>query len=83
MLDKLLGDRKYFKLLFIVYLFINTLALGYFGITFNPLCLFVFGYGAIILIYSFIKGEFFYSKNHLLIIGLYGLLLFIDRKSVV
>ena len=52
MLDKLLGDRKYFKLLFIVYLFTNTLALGYFGITFNPLCLFVFGYGAIILIYS-------------------------------
>ena len=34
MLDKLLGDRKYFKLLFIVYLFTNTLALGYFGITF-------------------------------------------------
>lgn len=77
MLDKLLGDRKYFKLLFIVYLFTNTLALGYFGITFNPLCLFVFGYGIVIFIYNLIKGEFFYSKNHLLIIGLYGLLLFI------
>ena len=66
MLDKLLGDRKYFKL-----------ALGYFGITFNPLCLFVFGYGIVIFIYNLIKGEFFYSKNHLLIIGLYGMLLFI------
>ena len=32
MLDKILGDRKYFKLLFIFYVFINTLALGYFGI---------------------------------------------------
>ncbi len=77
MLDKLLGDRKYFKILFIIYLFTNTLALGYFGIQFNPLCLIVFGYAFLIMIYSLIKGELVYSKNHLLLIGLYGVLLFI------
>ena len=77
MLDKLLGDRKYFKILFIIYLFTNTLALGYFGIQFNPLCLIVFGYAFLIMIYSLIKGELVYSKNHLLVIGLYGVLLFI------
>ena len=77
MLDKILGDRKYFKLLFIFYVFINTLALGYFGIDFNPLSIIVLIYGGLIFIYSIIKNEFFYTKNHLLLIGLYGILLFI------
>lgn len=75
MLDKVLGDRKYFKLLFIFYVFINTLALGYFGIDFNPLSVIVLIYGALIIFYNIIKNEFFYSKNHLLLIGLYGILL--------
>ena len=77
MLDKILGERKYFKLLFIFYVFINTLALGYFGIDFNPLSIVVLIYGTLILIYSIIKNQFFYSKNHLLLIGLYGILLFV------
>lgn len=47
MLDKILGERKYFKLLFIFYVFINTLALGYFGIDFNPLSIVVLIYGDI------------------------------------
>lgn len=75
MLEKILGTRKYFKLLFIFYLFTNTLALGYFGIQFNPLCLVVFGYAFLILVYSLFKGELIYTKNHLLVIGLYGVLL--------
>ena len=73
MLDKILGERKYFKLLFIFYVFINTLALGYFGIDFNPLSIVVLIYGTLILIYSIIKNQIFYSKNHLLLIGLYGI----------
>lgn len=77
MLDKILGERKYFKLLFIFYVFINTLALGYFGIDFNPLSIVVLIYGTLIMIYSIIKNQFFYSKNHLLLIGLYGILLFV------
>ncbi len=75
MVNELLGNRKYFKLLFIVYVFTNTLALGYFGITFNPLCILVGIYGLVILLYGLLKGEIFYSKNHLLVILLYGCLL--------
>ncbi|MEG0366393.1 MAG: O-antigen ligase family protein [Coprobacillus sp.] len=74
-LNEMLGNRKYFKLLFIVYVFTNTLALGYYGIDFNPLSIIVFGYGIIILIHDLIKKELFYSKNHMLLIMLYGVLL--------
>lgn len=77
MLDKILGDRKYFKMLMILYVFTNTLALGYFGIHFNPLCVIVFIYGIILLVYQLFKGELVYSKNHILLIGLYGVLLLI------
>lgn len=76
MIEKLLGDRKYFKILFAVYMFINTLALGYFGIQRNPLSYIVLIYGFLILVYGLIKGEIIYSRNHLLVIGLYGVLLF-------
>ena len=77
MINELLGKRKYFKLLFIFYVFTNTLALGYFGITFNPLCLVVALYGVCIIGYSLYKKELIFSKNHLLLIGLYGVLLFV------
>ncbi|MEG0408635.1 MAG: O-antigen ligase domain-containing protein, partial [Bacilli bacterium] len=76
-LNNILGNRKYFKLLFIIYVFTNTLALGYFGISFNPLSVLVFVYGIVILIYDLIKKEIFYSKNHMLLILLYGVLLLI------
>ncbi|MFR7592491.1 MAG: O-antigen ligase family protein [Longibaculum sp.] len=74
-MEKILVKRKYFKLLFIVYVFINTLALGYFGININPLFIIVMIYGLSIIIFNLIKGEIFYSKNHLLLIALYGILL--------
>ena len=75
MLDVILGERKYFKLLFIVYVFINTLAIGYFNISFNPLGIVVIIYGLMILLYGLLNKELVYSKNHLLLIGIYGLLL--------
>lgn len=74
-MDVIFGQRKYFKLLFIVYVFINTLALGYFGISSNPLGVFILIYGFLILLYELFKGELLYSKNHLLLMGLYGILL--------
>lgn len=76
-MEKYLAERKYFKLLFIVYVFTNTLALGYLGIDFNPLVIPVIIYGVVQIIYGLIKKEIVYSKNHLMVIGLYGLLLFI------
>lgn len=91
MLKKLI-NRTYFKLLFILYVFINTLALGYFGITSNPLYLVVFIYGAFVLIHDLFKKELIYSKNHLLLTFLYGTLLciatyynksFTDRTSYI
>lgn len=77
LMEEILGKRKYFKLLMIVYVFMNTLALGYFGINTNPLFIVVMIYGLCIILYNLIKGELFYSKNHLLLIGLYGILLLI------
>ena len=77
MLNQILGKRKYFKLLFILYVFINTLALGYFGIDFNPLSIVVLVYGIFIFVYNVIKKDIFYTNNHLLLISLYGILLFV------
>lgn len=77
MIEHIFGERKYFKILFVIYVFSNTLALGYFGITFNPLSLLVLGYGLMILVYQLFQGELLYSKNHLLLMGLYSFLLLI------
>lgn len=74
MFEKLI-NRTNFKLLFIFYVFINTLALGYFGIQTNPLYIVVFIYGAIVLLYDLLKKEVIYSKNHLILIFLYEALL--------
>lgn len=76
-MEKYLRDRKYFKLLFIIYVFTNTLALGYLGVDFNPLAIPIIIYGVILIIYGLIKKEIIYSKNHLMIIGLYGVLLLV------
>lgn len=76
-MEKFLCDRKYFKLLFVVYMFINTLALGYFNISSNILAYSLITYGLMIIFYSIYKKEIFYNRNHLVLIGLYGLLLFI------
>lgn len=78
MLEKILGDRRWFKLLFIFYVFTNTLALGYYGIENTWLAGFVFLCAVVLIIYDLWKGELLYSKNHLLLIAMYGVLLCIS-----
>ena len=49
-------SRKYFKLAFIIYAFINTLALGYLGFNLNILLFIMIGWGGLIigcLLYTF------------------------------
>ncbi len=74
---RLLTNRKYFLLFFIFYVFMNTLSLGYFGITRNPLYVVVFAWGLLILGNDLIRKQLFYKNSHLGIIGLYGVILFI------
>jgi len=74
-MNQIFLQRKYFKILFIIYMLTNTLALGYFDIQFNPLSLIVIIYGVCIILYSLVQKELIYSKNHLLLVTLYGLLL--------
>lgn len=70
-------SRKYFKLFFIFYVFLNTLSLKYLGIDRNPLYVIVFIWGLAILGYDFYKKQLFYKNSHLGLIGLYGVILLI------
>ncbi|MDD3049489.1 MAG: O-antigen ligase family protein [Bacilli bacterium] len=70
-------NRKYFKLFFIFYVFLNTLSLKYLGIERNPLYIIVFIWGGIILIYDLYKKQLFYKNSHLGLIGMYGIILLI------
>lgn len=74
---KQLCYRKYFKLFFIFYVFLNTLSLKYLGIERNPLFAIVFIWGIVILGYDLFKKQLFYKQSHLGLIGLYGLILLI------
>ncbi|NBK97552.1 MAG: O-antigen ligase domain-containing protein [Erysipelotrichia bacterium] len=68
-------NRKYFKLFFIFYVFLNTLSLQYFGIERNPLYPIVFLWGILILGYDLYKKQLFYKNSHLGLIGMYGIIL--------
>ena len=72
---QIITKRKYFRLFFIFYVFVNTLSLGYFGISKNPLAAIVFIWGAIILGYDLYKKQLFFKNSHLGIIGLFGVIL--------
>lgn len=76
MLKKVFGERTYFRLFFIFYMFTNTLALGYFKITINPLSYIVFGWATILLLYELFTKQFS-RKGYVLFILTYGLLLLI------
>lgn len=68
-------NRTYYRLFFIFYVFTNSLALGYFGITINPLGYIAIIWGCILLLYELWKKQLLFAKNHLLLIVLYGCLL--------
>ena len=64
-----------FKIIFIIYMFTNTLALGYVGITINWLFLPILIW-AVVLIISDIKNKSFFIKNHWMFF--YGLILLVS-----
>lgn len=61
-------NRKYYKLCFIIYMFINTLALGYLGIETNYLFLPLLLWGVIIFIHDIYQKEFKLNSYSLLMI---------------
>ena len=75
MKTNIFAERTYYRLFFIFYIFTNTLALGYCGITTNPLGYIAIVWGFGLLIYELWKKQLFFTKNHLLLIVLYGCLL--------
>ena len=68
-------NRKYFKLCFIIYMFINTLALGYLGIEINYLFIPLLIWAVIIIIHDIYKKEFRLTKNYSILMIIQGLIL--------
>lgn len=75
-MQKLILFRKYFKLAFILYVFINTLALGYLGIENNVLAIIIIIWALIIFINDIIHKEITINKDFILI-NSYGIILFL------
>ena len=74
-MQKFILSRTYFKFAFIVYAFINTLALGYLGVNINVLSIFMIIWGGIIVIVDSRHHEIdYHDSSFILIIG-YGLIL--------
>ena len=70
-------NRKYYKLCFIIYMFINTLALGYFGIEINYLFLPLLLWAVIIVIHDIYKKEFGIKNNYSILMMIQGIVLLI------
>lgn len=68
-------NRKYYKLCFIIYMFINTLALGYLGIEINYLFLPLFIWAIIIIVHDIYKKEFKIKKNYSILMIAQGIIL--------
>lgn len=73
-MQKFILSRKYFKLVFILYGYINTLALGYLGIENNILAIFIIMWATIILINDLIHKEIAINKD-MILINCYGIIL--------
>lgn len=68
-------NRKYYKLCFIIYMFINTLALGYLGIETNYLFVPLLIWALIIIVHDIYKKEFVLKKNYSVLMIIQGLIL--------
>ncbi|WP_455684270.1 O-antigen ligase family protein [Thomasclavelia sp.] len=68
-------NRKYYKLCFIIYMFINTLALGYLGIEINYLFIPLLIWALVIIIHDIYKKEFKIKKNYSLLMIIQGIVL--------
>ena len=74
---KIILSRKNYKICFIIYVFINTLALGYLGIDINPLSYLMLIWGGILISYDLITRQINFQDINFLLISVYGLLLFL------
>lgn len=74
---KMVFNRKYYKLFFIIYMFINTLALGYFGIDTNYLFVPLLLWAILIIAHDIYKKEFKLTKNYSLLMIAQGIVLLI------
>lgn len=72
---KNLLSRKNFKIGFIIYVFTNTLALGYLGISINPLSYFILIWAIGIIIYDLYKRQIDFKNYQFLLLVSYGLIL--------
>lgn len=70
-------NRKYYKLCFIIYMFINTLALGYFGIEINYMFMPLVLWAILIIIHDIIQKEFSLKGNYSILMIIQGLVLLI------
>lgn len=68
-------NRKYYKLCFIIYMFINTLALGYLGIEINYLFIPLLIWALVIIGHDIYKKEFKIKKNYSLLMIMQGIIL--------
>lgn len=68
-------NRKYYKLCFIIYMFINTLALGYLGIEINYLFIPLLIWALVIIVHDIYKKEFKIKKNYSLLMIIQGIVL--------
>lgn len=68
-------NRKYYKLCFIIYMFINTLALGYLGIDTNYLFVPLLIWAIAIIIHDVYKKEFKLKGNYSLLMIAQGIIL--------
>ncbi len=68
-------NRKYYKLCFIIYMFINTLALGYLGIETNYLFIPLLIWALVIIGHDIYKKELKIKKNYSLLMLVQGFIL--------
>ena len=68
-------NRKYYKLCFIIYMFINTLALGYLGIETNYLFIPLLLWAVVIIVHDIYKKEFRLKKNYSILMIIQGFVL--------
>ena len=75
-IQRIIFSRKYFKFIYILCIFINTLALGYLGIENNLLVIITLIWALVLLIHDIIHKEIAINKDFVLI-NSYGIILFL------
>ena len=77
-MKKYLSSYTYFRLAFILYIFINTLALGYLGISNTFLSVIIIIWGIYLIINDIFQKQINMNKNFIYI-GMYGIILLLAK----